>query len=167
MGTLYIDTGGSATNSGSSDQNAAELSGSAATVAGSVVSLDGSPDLSGLSTSGANQAAIHINDATNSNRKIFWISAVDNTAKTVTVDVAPTGIVSSAWAIGGRHVLTPAAIEGALRAGDTAIFNNSPATRTGTFWTFRAAGTTAAGWAKLKGKASSYNSRGQEIVWPT
>lgn len=48
MGTLYIDTGGSATNSGSSDQNAADLSGSAATVAASVVTLDGSPDLTNV-----------------------------------------------------------------------------------------------------------------------
>lgn len=152
MGTLYIDTNGSATNSGSSDQNTADLSGSAATVSDTVVSLDGSPDLSGLSTTGANQAAIYINDATNSNRKIFWITAVDNDAKTVTVDVAPTGVTSSSWAIGGRHVLTNASIEGAVRAGDTVIFNNSPASQSGAMWTFRASGDATNGYIKLKGK---------------
>ena len=152
MGTLYIDTGGSATNSGSTDQNAANLSGSNATVSGSVVTLDGSPDLSALVTSGDTQSSIHISQATNSNMKIFWITAFDNTAKTVTVHAAPTGVTGSAWAIGGRHVLTNASIEGALRAGDTAIFNNSPTSSTSSLWTFRNAGDTTSGFAKIKGK---------------
>ena len=153
MGTLYIDTGGSATNSGSRDANSAALSGSAATVAASVVSLDGTPDLSGVVTSGATQDTIYLNDATNANRKIFWITAVDDVLKTVTVDVAPTGITSSAWAIGGRHVYTKASVEGALRAGDTMIFNNSPATHSGSdFFTARTAGSSASGMVALKGK---------------
>lgn len=152
MGTLYIDTGGSATNSGSTDQNAANLTGTAATVAGSVVSLDGSPALSGLVISGPTQSAIHINDATNANRKIFWITAFDDVGKTITVDVAPTGVASSVWAIGGRHVLTNASIEGALRGGDTAIFNNSPAPQATALWTFRNSATGPTGFAKIKGK---------------
>lgn len=152
MGTLYIDTTGSATNSGSND-GAAVASGSAATVAGDVVSLDGSPDLSGLITSGDNQSAIHLNDATNTYRKIFWITDFNNTSKTVTVDVAPTGITSSAWTIGGRHVLTSASIEGALRPGDTAIFNNSPASQSAPLWTFRNSGTVTGGYCKVIGKA--------------
>lgn len=152
MGTLYIDTGGNAQNSGCTDQNAANLSGTAATVAGSVVTLDGSPDLSGLITSGATQSSIYINDATNANMKIFWITAFDNGAKTVTVHAAPTGVVSSTWKIGGRHVLTNATIEGAVRAGDTVIFNNSPASGTGTRWTFRNAGDSTSGPCKIMGK---------------
>lgn len=138
MGTLYVDTGGSATNSGSSDQNSADLSGSAATAVTTTITLDGSPTLTGLTTSGDNQSAIYLSQATNANRKIFWITAFDNTLKTVTVDLAPTGITSSAWAIGGRHVLTKASIEGAVRNGDIVIFNNSPASDSGTVFTIRA-----------------------------
>jgi hypothetical protein len=153
MGTIYVDTGGSATNSGSTDQNSANLSGSAATVSGDVVTLDGSPDLSGVVTSGANQSTIYLNDATNSNQKIFWITAVDNDLKTVTVSVAPTGITSSAWAIGGRFVWTQAAIEGVPRAGDTIIINNSPAAGAAAFLTRRTRGDTTNGPITFKGKA--------------
>lgn len=159
MGALYIDTGGAATNSGSRDANSAALTGTAATVSASVVTLDGSPDLSGVTTSGANQDTIYLNDATNANRKIFWITAVDNVMKTVTVDVAPTGVVSSAWAIGGRYA-APAGnglnlIDGALRAGDIVTLNNSPATATVDWLTARADGTSAAGFIKLKGATGS------------
>lgn len=114
-GTLYVDPGGSATNSGSTDQNAANLTGTAATAVGTTGHARWLAHLSGLVTSGANQSVIHLNQATNANQKIFWITAFDNGAKTVTVDVVPTGITSSAWAIGGRHVLTNASIEGAVR----------------------------------------------------
>jgi len=156
MGTIYVDTGGSATNSGSTDQNAANLSGSAATVSGSVVTLDGSPDLSGLVTSGTAQSSIYINDATNSNRKIFWITAFDNTAKTVTVDVAPTGVTSSSWAIGGRVIWTSANIEAALTAGHICQFNNSPASKSGSaFITFRANGDSTSGKITLRGKSGT------------
>jgi len=159
VGTLYIDTGGATTNSGSTDQNAANLSGTNATVAGSVVTLDGSPDLSGLITSGATQSSIYLAQATNTNRKIFWVTAFDNALKTVTVDVAPTGITGSNWTIGGRFHLgataspANASIEGALRAGDVAIFNNSPAPQAATIWTFRNAGNSTGGFAKITGKA--------------
>lgn len=152
MTTFYVDTGGATTNSGSTDQNSPNLSGAAATVAASTVTLDGSPDLSALVTSGANQSTIYLNDATNSNRKIFKIAAFDNTAKTVTVDAAPTGITSSSWAIGGRIVWTPANIEAALAAGDTVIINNNPAARTSTFITSRTSGDTTSGKITLKGK---------------
>ena len=152
MGTLYIDSGGSADNSGSTDTNTADLSGSACTVAASVVTLDGSPDLSGLVTSGATQSTININGATNTNTTIFWITAVDNVLKTVTVSVAPTGVTTNAWKIGGRHLLTNNRIEAALRAGDTAIFNNDPAAQSASHWTFRNAGDVTSGFAKIKGK---------------
>lgn len=158
MGTLYIDTSGSANNSGSSD-GALQLSGSAAAfVSGTTVSLlTDNPDLSGLITSGATQSAINIAGATNSNRTIFWITGFDNTAgiKTVTLDVAPTGMTANAWVIGGRHVLTSARVEGALRAGDTAIFNNSPAAAAATIWTFRTAGNSTSGFAKIVGKTGT------------
>lgn len=153
MGTLFVDTGGSANNSGSTDQNAANLTGTAATAAGTVISLDGSPDLSGLVTSGASQSSIWLTQATNSNRKIFWITAVDNSVlKTVTVDVAPTGITSSAWSIGGRQLYTPASIQGALRAGDTMQFNNSPASSASTLLMAVQPGDSTNGFVRVIGK---------------
>lgn len=152
MGTLYVDTGGATTNSGCTDSNSTVATGSNATVSSTTVTLDGSPDLSGLITSGDTQSSIHLNQATNSNMKIFWITGFDNSAKTVTVHVAPTGVTGSAWTIGGRHVLTNASIEGTVRAGDTVIFNNSPASGTGSRWTFRNAGDSASGYAKIVGK---------------
>ena len=151
-GILYVDTGGSATNSGSTDQNSANLTGTAASVAASVVTLDGSPDLSGVVTSGDAQSTIYINDATNSNQKIFWITAFDDTLNTVTVSVAPTGVTSSSWAIGGRIIHTPANVESALRAGDIYQFNNSPATATATYFTARTSGDST-GLITMRGKS--------------
>lgn len=158
MGTLYISTTGSITNSGCTDTAAALLSGAAATVAGAVVTLDGSPDLSGLVTSGATQSTIFIADASNSNQKIFWVTAVDNVLKTVDVTPSPTGVVSSAWKIGGRFYLGATgspqntSIEAALRAGDTAIINDSPSPQAAVIWTFRNAGNNSSGFAKIIGK---------------
>ena len=152
-GILYVDTGGSATNSGSTDQNSANLTGTAATVAATVVSLDGSPDLSGVVTSGDAQSTIYINDATNSNQKIFWITAFDDTLNTVTVSVAHTGVTSSSWAIGGRIIHTPANVESALRAGDIYQFNNSPATATATYLTARTSGDSTSGYITIRGKS--------------
>lgn len=154
MGTLYIDTGGSATNSGSTNTNAASLSGVSCTGMGTAsIVLSGSPDLSGVVTSGATQSSIFLTNATNSNQKIFWITAVNDGTDTVTVTPTPTAADTNggAWTIGGRHLLTSATVEGALRAGDVAIFNNSPATVAGTVWTFRNAGDSAAGFAKIRG----------------
>ena len=149
--TIYVKTTGAATNSGSSDQDAANLSGAAATVAAAVVSLDGSPDLSGVATDGS--ATIHLNDASNSNQKIFKITAVDDVLKTVTVSVAPTGVVSSAWAIGGRFIWTPASIEGALAAGWIVELGDSIASSAATILTCRAAGDTTNGAITVKGKS--------------
>lgn len=160
MGGIFIDTGGSATNSGSRDANVAALSGAAATVAGAVVSLlTDNPDLSSVdATEGsATQDRIYINDATNANIKSFRIVAKDNTAgvKTVTVHVAPTGVVSSAWAIGGRYA-APAGnglnlLDGAFLAGDVITVNNSPAAATVDWVTGRTAGSTAGGPITVKG----------------
>lgn len=157
MGTLYIDTGGSATNSGSSDNNAADLSGTGdAVVVTTTVTLTAGTDLSGVVTSGANQSAIYLAQATNSNQKIFWITGTAGSGgatPAVTVSVAPTGITASNWAIGGRMVHTPANIESALRAGDIYQFNNSPASRTTVFLTQRASGDGTSGFIKVLGKA--------------
>ena len=150
MGTLYVDTGGAATNSGSND-GAVLLSGAAATVVGSDVTLDGSPDLSGLITSGATQSAIYLNDASNANKKIFWITGVNDGTDTVTVDTAPTGVVSSAWTIGGRQTVVDTALS-VCRAGDICIVNNSPAAVAGTVATFRLVGDSTSGFVKLIGK---------------
>lgn len=155
MGILYCKTTGSATNSGSTDTDAATVSGAAATVAGSVVTLDGSPDLSGVVTSGASQSSIYLADATNSNMKIFWITAVDDGADTVTVHAAPTGITSSAWAIGGRVIHTPANVEGALRAGDIYEFQDSPASSASTLLTARNAGDSTSGMVTVRGISGS------------
>jgi hypothetical protein len=153
MATFYVKTTGNASNSGSSDNDSPDLSGSAATVAASVVTLDGSPNLSALITAaGPTQSTIYINDATNSNQKLFKITAFDDTLKTVTVSVAPTGVASSAWRIGGRLVWTPANIEAALAAGDIVEFGDSPATRTTTYITCRTSGDSTSGPITFKGK---------------
>ena len=96
---------------------------------------------------------IYIADATNSNRKLFKITAVNNTLKTVTVDVAPTGTISnSAWGIGGQLVFDSAVIESSLAAGWTLQFNDSPASKSGTFFTARASGNATDGLVRVIGK---------------
>lgn len=152
VGTIYVDTGGATTNSGTTDTNGATLSGTGDAVAtGSVVQLTIGTDLSGIAADGSQ--AIYLAQATNSNRKIFWITAKDDALDQVTVDVAPTGVTASNWAIGGRLVWTPANIESALRAGDTVQFNNTPATRTTTtFFTARNAGDSTTGRINIIGK---------------
>ncbi len=154
MATFYVKTTGSATNSGSTDTDAASLSGSALTgMGGTTLSLDGSPDLSGLITAaGPTQSTIYVNNATNTVRKIFKITSFDDGANTVTVDVAPTGSDGGTWAIGGRHVWTPATIEGALSAGDIVEFGDSPAARATTYLTCRTSGDSTTGLITVKGK---------------
>lgn len=156
MGTCYIDTGGSALNSGSTDQNAANLTGTGdAVVTGSVVQLTIGTDLSGIITSGANQSSINIAQATNANMKIFWITAVNDALDQVTVHAAPTGVTASDWKIGGRLLWTKANYEGAHRPGDVAIFNNSPAADTSPVFTFRNSGDSTSGYPHVKGAAGS------------
>lgn len=154
-GTLYIDTGGAATNSCSRDVNAAALTGTGdGVVTGSTVQLTIGTNLSSVDATpgSATQDTIYLAQATNTNTKVFWITAKDDGLDQVTVSVAPTGITASNWAIGGRCVLTNASQEAALRAGDTAIFNNSPAGQAGALWTFRASGDSTSGFAKIVGK---------------
>lgn len=149
--TLFLDTAGAATNSGSTDQNTANLSGSAATAAAAVVTLDGSPDLSALVTSGALQSTIALAQATNANRKIFKITAFDNSAKTVTLDASPSGIVSSGWAIGGRITLAGIqTLENALTPGDTLQVNNNQSSATALL-TLRTNGDSTSGYIRVIG----------------
>ena len=69
--------------------------------AGTVVTLDGSPDLSGVATDGSH--VIYLHDTTSGNRRWAAINAVDNTAKTVTVEQAYAASLSGlSWAIGGE-----------------------------------------------------------------
>ena len=109
--TIYFDTGGHAQGSGSSDAASPIVSNtSGAAVAGSIVTVAGA-DLSGVVADGS--MTVYIADATNTNQKIFKITAVDNTVgvKTITVTPAPTGVVSSAWRIGGQAIFLSADID--------------------------------------------------------
>ncbi len=176
-GTLYIDTNGSANFSGSSDSNSAKagtgagtatITCSATTYTGSLpgCSFSGSPDLSAvISTPGSTQDSVYISCVTGvSNQLIFWVVAVDDandklqvgTTNNSAATLAGCTAATATWNIGGRHVLTSARIEGALRAGDTAIFNNAPATCSAApCWTFRNAGDSTSGFAKIMGKAGT------------
>lgn len=155
--TLYVDTGGATTNSGSSDNNAADVSGASGTDPGGAnptLTLGGSPNLSAVPTDGS--ATIFLTNSTASNQKIFKITAVNDGADTVVVAGTPacTAGATGAWAIGGRHVWTPASIEGALAAGWTVQINNSPASHSGSAWlTCRASGALTVGWIKVIGKS--------------
>lgn len=154
MATFYIATTGNAANSGSTDTDAPTHSGTAASQSGADITLDGSPDLSGLVTSGPTQSTIFLNDATNANCKIFRITAVNDGTDTVTVSPTPTGTIAGAcaWRIGGRHLLTVASIEGAVLAGDVIQINDSPAASAAAVWTCRASGSKAGGMITMRGK---------------
>lgn len=162
MGTIYVDTGGSATNSGTSDNNTAKISGASGatgvSVSGTTVTFPALTDLSTVVTAaGATQDAIYIADATNTNQKIFWITAVAGSGgatPTATVSVAPTGtIATSQWAVGGRFVWTPASIEIALRPLDVVIINNSIASTSANVITGRVNGVSTTGRIYVKGKS--------------
>src|SRR5210317_2245162 len=87
----YVDTGGADTNSGTSAGTSPIANGTAATRSTNVYTLDGSPDLSGVTP---NVDAIHIVGETSGrgfDGTLFEITAVDDTGKTVTVDPTPTG----------------------------------------------------------------------------
>lgn len=144
-GTIFVDTGGLATNSGSTDANSPTTSGTAATNVGTTVTLDVSTNLGTVNTSGPNQTSINIAGATNTNRTIFWVTSVTSgctgtaVACVIVVDTAPTGLTTNAWSVGGRYLWpsgsTVDKAASALRGGDTLQFNNPPATRTAAFLT--------------------------------
>ena len=170
MGTIYIDSGGVANQgSGTTDETTAPivLTINAGEAFGDTTLLVDvtSGTFTNIVTSGATQSAIFFNNATNANKKIFWISAIDNVAspKTITVDTIPTGLTAgtSVGYVGG-HYLVPANVglsvidsASTFRAGDVIIFNNSPATGTQDYITCRASGTSAAGFVTVRGKAGT------------
>lgn len=161
MTKFYVNTGGSALNSGSTDVTADGatgttylFSGAAGTDVTTVITLVGcTDDLSLLPLSGAAQATINLAASTIANRKIFKITAVDNVGKTVTVDQAPALTAgTSAWKIGGQFVWTAANIEAGLAAGDVVEIANSPASVSADWIIGRVAGTAAGGWIHVVGK---------------
>lgn len=152
---IYVDTagnGGATTNSGSSDTSSPTVSGTGtASVSSTTVTFTGSPDLSMVPTDGS--ATIYIAGATNTNQNVFRITAVDNTAKTVTVDTAPTGSLTNVnWAIGGRQILPNTSLEGAVKAGWIVQVNNSLAAVASTYFTCRNAGNSTNGIITIRGK---------------
>lgn len=97
---VYNNSTGSATAASGAGPSTA-LSGTSASFSGAVFTLDGSPDLSGVATDGSHCLWA----LTNTGRQMFTINAVDNTAKTVTVDDTPTATVTSGitWGLGGKR----------------------------------------------------------------
>lgn len=170
VATIYIDTGGCETASttkcsGTTDSASASAKGAGSTITCSAASgVGGNP---GCIITGTNTAvgqlgsiavdgsqALFVNCATNSNQKIFFITAVDNTTGAITTSVTPTGCTAatSDWGIGGRMIYASANIEAALRAGDTVLFNNSPASKSTAFITARTSGDSTTGPIFLAGK---------------
>jgi len=70
---------------------------------GTTVTLDGSPDLSSVATDGSH--VIYLADSSGAgNRRFAAINAVDNVAKTVTVEQAyAASLTGVSWAIGGKR----------------------------------------------------------------
>lgn len=166
VATIFVDTGGCNTGSstqcsGTTDSATATASGASATITCSATSgpgaapgcsLSGTPSLAGIATDGSQ--AIFVNCATNANQKIFFINAIDDALDLVGTSTTPTGCTASTsdWGIGGRKIWTPAHVEAALRAGDTVLFNNSPAASAATQLTVRTAGDSTTGFINFKGK---------------
>lgn len=168
VATIYIDTGGCQTGSttrcsGTTDSATASAGGAAAVTTCSATS--GPAAAPGCTITGAagqlgaiavdGSQALFLNGATNSNQKIFFINSIDDGTGSVGTTVTPTGLTAAAtdWGIGGRMIYASANIEAALRAGDTVLFNNSPAAKTTTFFTSRTAGDSTSGYINLTGKA--------------
>ena len=83
--TLLFNTGSGSDTAASGAGPTTALSGTAASYSESVFTLDGSPDLSGVSTDGPHVIWVD----TSTGRKFFTINAVNDGANTVTVDDAP------------------------------------------------------------------------------
>lgn len=118
--TVNSSTGSDTLSSGS---GGTALNGSAAAnsptpdVAGNLIALDGSPDLSGVATDGT--AVLRL-DAFGSGGGFWPITAVDNTAKTVTIETNVRITTSVAWAIGGKLATITAATSRFLFGATTA-----------------------------------------------
>jgi hypothetical protein len=162
MGTLYAQSTGTNTNSGSSDNASADvtLTVHATYVSGTTVQITvNTGSIAALPTSGATQAAVYFPDANNgSSRKLFWITAVDDVSspKTITVDTAPTGLTAgtSVGSIGGRIVLPALNHEAAVRPGDVVMVNDNMS-NAAILFTFRQSGDDTSGPAIIRGKAGT------------
>ena len=164
VGTLYVDTGGVGTNSGSTDTNSPTASGSAAAWATgtTAVTLDTNTNLVGVAQDGSQ--SILLGNATNTNQHVFWIASFTGCTGTGACVVTTTGApasptcstcTGSAWAVGGRYLMPSGTeiISGSLRAGDTLIFNNNPATRTSSFVAAGSSGNSTLGTINVIGKS--------------
>lgn len=103
--TILVNSATGSDSAASGAGPATALSGTAGStdVTGFIVSLDGSPDLSGVATDGS--AVLFFNQGSTASSPCFiTINAVDNTAKTVTVDVnVGAGATNVPWGIGGKR----------------------------------------------------------------
>lgn len=170
VGTIYMDTAAngsaSASFSGTTDTTTPAASGTAATwtTGTAVITLDTNTSIGAAEGCTTNSTcdgsqAIFLTNATNSNQKIFWLASNSGCSGsgactvTVTQNVTCATCTAQNWAIGGRMVLTPANYEAACRAGDTIMFNISPASSAATLVTARCSGDSTTGFVYLKGKA--------------
>lgn len=95
-------TGSDTLASGAGPATALTGTNASSSVDGLTITLDGSPDLSGVATDGSH--VIFFGDGTASSRNFSAITAVDNSAKTVTVGIAFNGSKTGVlWAIGGKR----------------------------------------------------------------
>lgn len=115
-------TGSDTAASGAGPATALTGASASTDAAGTLVTLDGSPDLSGVAVDGSH--VIWLNNTTAGARNFGAISAVDNTAKTVTVSNAfAASLTGKSWAIGGKratlgHASTLRLVNNNTAAGD-------------------------------------------------
>lgn len=113
-------TGSDSAASGAGPSTA--LTGSSASTSGDglTITLDGSPNLSGVLTDGSH--VIFVNDTTSNARNFAKITAVDNSAKTVTTTQAfAFSLSGKTWAIGGKRASISSATTKRLQ--DTGVTN--------------------------------------------
>lgn len=166
--TIFVDTGGSATNSGTTDSNTATATGTAGswTTGTNTITLDNNTNLTGVATDGSQ--AIYLNNATNTNGtayNIFFIVGITGCTGSGSCSVTTSGspaaptcstCTGSSWAVGGRYVWPSGSgvnvIEGGLVSGVTIQFNQTPATKTVSYTTAQVSGA-ANGTITLQGKS--------------
>lgn len=177
VATFYIQaagcTNGNTRCSGTTDSTTELVSGAAATITCSATtgpavtpgcSLSGTPNLSLITgcTAGSCDGSqfIYLDCATNTNQKVFPIITTDDATDLVGTTGTPTGCTAatSDWGVGGRRSWPGGAtaeviIRAGIRAGDTIQFNDTPATKTVTYFTSTNAGDSASGMVNIIGKA--------------
>lgn len=145
VGTIFVDAGGSATNSGTTDNNSSVINGTAAswTTGTTAITLDTNTNFATVPGCSAGTCdgsqAIFLGNSTNTNQNIFWFTAYSGCTGSGACSITTTASVSCAtcsansWAIGGRYFYPGTTghdvVVAALRAGDTLQFNNTPASK--------------------------------------